>query len=441
MADIKTIVNVSITRGSKQVPQEAFNVPCIFGPSNRFTNSDLIRYYEDINDMVSDGFLTSDPEYIHAAAIFSQQNPPDQVGVAKYTQATEQVDSFTVGTLVATGHAYTITINGTAVTYTSNGDSQPGILTGLLAAITTDFPTNAPVTGVVSGSGSSATLTLTAVDAGTGVSYTAVDSNLTHASTTTNHSIVNDIQAVQAVDDTWYACLVTSKNPNDILEVATYIETQQKIFITASNDGGMLSGSSTTDIASQLKARSFTRTAILYHADPTTAPDAAWVGVMIATTPGTGNWKFKTLAGQVADSLSSTQTNSVTAKSGNVYVTIGGLDITSQGVAASGDYIDVIIFIDWLMSTMEVNVYQVLVDNNKVPFTDAGIAQIESPVRATLQLGQRNQGLAPGWTVTVPAIVDVLPADKASRTLRNVSFQATLAGAINEVIINGNVSV
>ena len=93
------------------------------------------------------------------------------------------------------------------------------------------------------------------------------------------------------------------------------------------------------------------------------------------------------------------------------------------------------------MSTMEVNVYQILASAEKVPFTNAGITMIEAAVRQTLQVAENGGGLAPGWTVTVPDISAISPTDKGTRTLNGITFNATLAGAINIVNIVGYVGV
>ena len=107
----------------------------------------------------------------------------------------------------------------------------------------------------------------------------------------------------------------------------------------------------------------------------------------------------------------------------------------------SAEFIDVTILIDWITSTMQANVYSILVNTNKIPYTNKGIAAVENGVAQTLQQAQDNGGLAAGWDVTGPDISQVSQADKASRILNNVVFNATLAGAINQVNIQGYVSV
>lgn len=251
------------------------------------------------------------------------------------------------------------------------------------------------------------------------------------------------LQAVQAENDTFYAVMVLDHTPAKILAVAGYVETQKKIFLSSSQDAGILA-TSTSDIAYQLKALNYARSGVIYNASADTVfPEAAWLGRMLPDTPGSETWKFKTLAGVVADNLTGTQITNAQGKNCNLYVTVGGVDITTEGVMADGEYIDTIRFIDWLVSTMEVAVYSQLVNTEKVPYTNKGIAIVESAVRSTLTQGIQAGGLAadPAPVVTVPDALSVPSADKASRTLNNVVFTATLAGAIHKVNIQGFVSV
>ena len=79
---------------------------------------------------------------------------------------------------------------------------------------------------------------------------------------------------------------------------------------------------------------------------------------------------------------------------------------------------------------------------DKIPYTDAGIAQVESQVRAQLDDGITAGGIAPEpYTVTVPKAAAAAPADRAARILRNVKFSARLAGAIQKIVIQGVLTV
>jgi hypothetical protein len=430
-ASIERVVRVVITKGTRQVSVQGFGVACIFGPSNRFM--DPIRYYTDPSDMLADGFLTSDPEYIDAVEICSQNPRPAQFAVSHFTTPIKQVDTITPTAVNAT--LYKVTIGATDYSYTSDADATVAeIVAGLIALI------NGDANAVVIATGTT-TLILTAKVAGAGFDTSINASpNMVLVHTTANHSIVDDIASLQQIDDSWYGVLVTSRNSDDIKQVAAYIETQKKLYIASSSESGITT-TSTTDLASYLKGKNYERTALIRLGDPSTAPDAAWVGRMFPTTPGSSNWKFKTLIGITADNLTNTAINNAQGKNANTYITIGGVDITTEGVVSSGEYIDVTVFIDWLVANIESAVYSVFVNNDKVPYTNKGIAQVENAIRGVLQQGQDNGGLAAGWTVTVPDVADVSSQDKAARVLNNVRFDATLAGAINKVNIQGFVSV
>lgn len=444
MAPISTIITVTITKSSRVVTQQAFGVPVIFGPSNRI-GSDPYRVYTDPADMLADGFLIADPEYKHAVLLCSQPIRPQKFVVSKNTAAVAQVDTFAVNTITAS-HVYTLTINSVIINYTAGGsETQQSILAALLTAIGVAFPSNPPVTGAVTGSGAGALLTLTSTVAGVGVSYTAIDALLTHVAVTPNHSISQDIatcQGVIAQANQFYGVLVCSKVKTDILQVAAYIESQLLVYVSATADSDTLT-SVATDVMSLLKGFSYNRTMVMYSAMATSGPDAAWMGYMLPTTPGIGNWALKTLNGVIADNLSATQIGNVVSKNGNIYVPMGGAGITLYGTCASGEYFDVTIFSDWLASTIQTNVFTVLTDPNnlKVPYTNQGIALIENQIAAALRQGQDNQGIVAGWTVFGPDVNDVPTADKKSRTLNGVGFTAELAGAINKVNIRGFLTV
>ena len=92
-----------------------------------------------------------------------------------------------------------------------------------------------------------------------------------------------------------------------------------------------------------------------------------------------------------------------------------------------------------------------LINNDKVPYTDGGIALIESQVRAALLKGQRRGGIAPtefdedgnknlGYSISVPKASGISANVKAQRVLRDVKFTARLAGAIHAVEIKGSLT-
>lgn len=108
---------------------------------------------------------------------------------------------------------------------------------------------------------------------------------------------------------------------------------------------------------------------------------------------------------------------------------------------------DVIRFRDWLKAEIQINVFNALKTNRKVPYTDAGIGLIEGKIEETLLRGQTIGGIAGdaydderlirGYTVDVPMAADLTEAERKSRRLPGCRFTARLAGAIHVTEIEG----
>ena len=127
--------------------------------------------------------------------------------------------------------------------------------------------------------------------------------------------------------------------------------------------------------------------------------------------------------------------------------------MTYEGTMASGEYIDNIRFRDWLQDQMSVNVFSLLVNSPKVPYTDEGIAAVEARMQQSIERGierggisppifnPETQRLEPSYVINVPRQADVPFNNKANRLLDDVNFRAVLAGAIHATNINGTLTV
>lgn len=256
-----------------------------------------------------------------------------------------------------------------------------------------------------------------------------------------------DLDAVNNANPNWYALVSVERDQATVKAMADWVEAHIKIFGTASSDLTIINveaGTDITSIAAVLNQAGYVRTFVMYHQDADhDFPEAAWFGKVLPLEPGSETWKFKNLAGVSYSNLTTSQSNTAHAKKANTYEFVGGVGITGNGTMAQGEYIDIIRGVDWLTARIQEFVYSVLVRNPKVPYTDSGIAVIQAEVLRALKLGIDNDFLSdsPAPIVTVPAAANVPPTDKANRILRNVKFQATLAGAIHAVVIRGTVSI
>lgn len=342
---------------------------------------------------------------------------------------------------------YTVTINGIETSYTTGVEVSDNeeIATALVEAI----DDNPLVVGVDATDNLDGTFELEGTAFSLAVSEVILAKNfgLIIQPLTATDSVTDDLDAIQNVNDDWYALACTDRTKAVVQAIAGWVESKTKIFGTASSEADIINvaaGTDLTSIAALLNSAGYVRSFVMYHDDADSDfPECAWFGKVLPTTPGSVTWKFKTLASIAYSDLTTTQSKNARDKKANTYEYIGGVGITREGTMAQGEFIDIIRGIDWLTARIQEFVYALLVNSPKVPYTDAGIASVEAEVRRALDLGVNNDFIAddPQYTVSVPKAADVSPANKAARLLQDVTFQATLAGAIHAVEINGTVSV
>jgi hypothetical protein len=249
------------------------------------------------------------------------------------------------------------------------------------------------------------------------------------------------LQACVDVDDDWYALAAQTITKADIIAIAAWVEPRTKLYIARSADADIITNA-TDDVASTLEAAEYDRTSVMYHSKASTEyADAAWLGDTLPRDPGSQTFKFKTLKTITFDTLTSAQKDYALGKNANTYQRVAGVNITQDGKVASGEFIDIIRGIDWLTARIKERIFTRLINSPKIPFTNAGIAIIETQVREQLDIAVDRQLVAPEpeYTVTVPDVLETDELDRQNRQLKNVNFRARLAGAIHYVEIRGAV--
>lgn len=271
---------------------------------------------------------------------------------------------------------------------------------------------------------------------------TLMSNKMTHA----DPGIAADLTAILTENDGWYALLTTFNSQALVLAAASWTEAQSLIYLPDVVDTGSINtvggNGGTDDVLDALHSHAYNRTAGSYHPSPINMFSAGWAGNMLPYDPGSATWKFKTLSGVLPVTLTATQRTNIRARKGNTYQTVAGRNITWEGTIAGGTFgfIDVTQGLDWLEDDMTKGVFGALAGSAKIAYTDAGIAIIRSEVKASLKRAVQMGIIDDNFVVTVPTAASVSAADKAARALRNVSFTATLQGAIHEVFIDGVVA-
>ena len=442
---LEQIVSIAISLQSSGLSQQGFGTPLILGYTPTWV--ERTRTYSDI-DGVSADFATTAPEYRAAAVLFSQPIRPDQVVIGRGTNKPTQRYKISV-TTVASSKAYSVSVNGTAYTFTSDPTAtNDEIATGIQAAIAAAC-TAAGATAVVAGGVGTQYVEVTGNAAGNWFSIGVGD--IAYLKLVQDHvdpGIAADLAAIKLENNDWYALGTLYNSSACSLAAAAFAEANGKLYVVATVDSEVatVAESLATDVAKLLKTAAYFRTAVVYHHSPIAFCDSAWEGRCLPLTPGSETWAFKTLATVPATTLTDTQKANIAAKNANYYTTIAGrnmvLGTSNGGIVSGGEFIDTIRFRDWLQARMQERLVLLFASADKVPYTDPGIAKVEAEVRAQLDDGITAGGLAPEpYTVTVPKAASAAPADRAARILRNVKFSARLAGAIQKIVIQGVLTV
>lgn len=444
MAEIDEIVDITITTETAAPTRVGFGTPLVMAYHTVFP--ERYRLYTSTADMLSDGFTAGDLAYLAAGALFSQSPRPPQVAIGREENTQKQKIKITpVTATLRETYDYKVYVNGQEAKYTTDDTPTVAEITaGLKVAIDA---LSQPVTTT----DNTTDLDIESDTIADQFQFWVGDRTLIHQVNITpdlggSSGIVDDIAAVQAEYDDWYALTVTMPSKAVISAAAAYIQTLIKLFITASGDDDILNSSVTDDIASTLATAQYNRTAIAHHTKPLTQYlGAAWQGRCLPEDPGSITWMHKSLSGADIVDYTATERSTMRSKNCNYFTSISGISAMKTGVTSKGgaSFIDVTRSSDYMRSDIQLRILAKLSNVLKIPYTDKGVSIIQGELAAALQSYVAGNILAedPAPTTSVPLVADVSPIDKANRLLPDVKGTGILAGAVHTVEVNVTVSV
>lgn len=438
MAGISDIVSVSISADSRTPSRTGFGTPLIMTYHTRFV--DQYRTYSTLAEMAADGFVTYDDAYRMAAAVFSQNPCPKQVVVGRLPAAPTFVTRLTMtnateGAIVKATVVQPATGTETELSYTVGAAETTSTVATAFELLTE------AVTGVNS-TASTANVDVTPAVAGRKVHIHSLQ-NCTIEETTADAGYDDELTSLQIENDDWYGVLIDSCSEANVDLVAAWTLAQKKLFFVGVDTSGLLDNTET--MAEQLKDASNDRTVFLYNSKSTEFGGARWMGMGFARTPGSITWAFKPLLGLTAKTLTTTQKTNLETDNVNHYQSLASLPITRPGKVVSGEWIDIRHGLDALEARIKEDVFALLANADKVPFTAAGLKLIENAILGALKAfeGSPNEpGLITEGTsyVLMPDIADITSAERAARTLTGVRFGGDLEGAVHAVSMVGSLS-
>lgn len=455
---LSDIVNVTVVVQNPGITQPGFGVPMIVSHSAAW--AERTRTYNSTLGIAED-FPVNSPEYLAASKIFGQSPRPPLLMIGRaVNKPIQQFDIVVTTPLTATTYSVRIAIkNGSAWTsqtasFTSVTNLNDDIATGLKAAI------DALAAPVVTGAG--ATLLTSSLSGASGSKIVRLVSNtagnfygcevldiqkLNLYQDGTDPGIVADLTAIALASNAWYGLITLFNSAAIVTAAAGWVETVTKLYNAALQDSKVATvayDGTNTDVAANLRLLGYARTAGFYHPANDEFADAAEMGRFFPIAPGGDNWRLKSLSGVTAQSFTQTQTVNMDNKYCNYYYVLGGSAnvIGGNGKVFANEYIDIIRGIDWWTSIVVTNIVNLLIQQEKVPYDDDGITQIENQVIAANRLGVSAKLIAPdpAPVVTVPLARNIPTSEKIARVLNNLNTNWTAAGAINKVNVNAQIS-
>ena len=213
--------------------------------------------------------------------------------------------------------------------------------------------------------------------------------------------------------------------------VSTYIEATDKMYFTHFTAQAELEASYKT-------IAEYERTVcVLYTGEDVAYPEAAVVGATAGLK--TGSFTYKNMIIKGVPALDMTD-EAIEAAHNNGAITIlekAGDIVTSEGFVASGEYIDVIDSEDYVVQSIAYKVQKAFNNNHKVPYTDTGIALLESAVYSALVEAYGNGMIAdnadgsPAYSTNFALRSQTTESDRADRNYPYGEFEFELAGAIH----------
>lgn len=486
--NISRIVDVNISVSPLALQRAGFGVLNIVGISDVIPLSERVREYNSIDDVAAD-FSTSDEEYIAAGIYFSQTPQPTTLYISRRADSAYSAELLgganaedTVATWAAISDgAFDIDVDTVEENVTACDFSAVVDMDDVAAEIGSNFTgtctwdeDNTRFILRTASTGATASISFANAPAsGTDISG-LMDALSTDGGTVSDgvdaETISESLSAIEAINSKWYGLSFTSEvrddsqtsagTIDDVLDAAAWCEARIKLFANNSSDRNTLVSGNTSNISYQLSQLGYARTFTVFNDDdyPAISTFARGASVDFNGTDTTITYKFKQLPGVDASDLSASQATAVSDANSNYYAEFGTqlsgdtVSILSEGVVASGVFIDEVIGLDALENYIQTDIFNYLYQSaTKIPQTDEGVAGISQKLEEVLKQFINNGFAAPGnvdidgedvfldqgYLIITGLVENQSQADREARKAPPIGFILKGAGAIHSVTING----
>jgi hypothetical protein len=402
---LSNIIDISVTVEPTVAAGNTFNQGLCIGNSgvipSQGANSRL-RQYPSTTAMLSDGFTTTDPEFIEVGIYFSQTPPAQFVWVGCQ-------DATAIGALVLNTGGTGWAVGDQFNVVQAGASAGLGVVTAVTAGVATavSFVSGAQGTGYAVASG----LTTTAVSPSTGISLTV---NVTGIGET----LLQAATACRAASSIWYGLMVTAPTDADNLALSAWADPlwQSTKYYPWSNDSAIPAGTA-GNLFLQLQALNLRVLATYATVQGGLFPNniyaaAAIMGVDMGLNTGLAGSYFitahKVPAGIAPEPLTQTQYTNIINAGGNVYGDFGPQPLYEPGLLSNGALSTLWINLAVLVQNLQLNELAVLVDNPVVSQTNSGeqllIHGANQACLTSANIGFLADGVWRGATINIPGV-------------------------------------
>lgn len=395
--------------------------------------------------MTTLGVSSAEDLYVGLSDLFGQDRAPSLALIGRRSTAVAQVLDVDID--ATTDGTFTVTLNGTDYAFAASGNTATEIRDGLLAAIALDTDSdNDGVADIAGAIVDTDTLSVTAAVAGVpftySVSHSSNPSAISATLQTASNGLVDDVGTWRAERDDWYFLLETTRASGVIRAVGETIETMRKLFV-AQTDDAALQTTSVENIGTALGpvGLNLNRTSLWWSDNDDQFVDFAIVGKMAPSDPGSETWNAQSLRSVVG--ITPTSETQLQAKRTNWLeaFTAANFAMTQGGYVSSGQWLDLIRGRDWLYNKLQIALVQALRDNPKLPYTDEGGEAIGAVIQGVLEdAAEVGLVVASSIVVVVPPAASQSDTDRGNRHFPDVTFRATLQGAIHTMDVTGDLA-
>lgn len=287
--------------------------------------------------------------------------------------------------------------------------------------------------------------------------------------TTRPETPVETIQACREANGEWYVgiyCATATKA--DHLAIAEYMEAikPNSLYAYTTSDADLLTNAD-GNIFAAMKAKNYRRSKGQYsskHPDAICAIIGWAMGAMTGTAGSAYTLAYKTEVGVETENSSgvfaSSTVDNIKKNNGNVYINRGSYyDIFEEGTMADGTWFDEMIFLDKYQNDMQLSLMDLLVQNNKIAQTEAGMTQLIDAIKEVCETMNRvgfiesgiwkaadvlalkkGDTLPSGYFIQAEPIDEQSQADRDARKAPPIYTSLKLAGAIHHATVQIDVN-